>query len=252
MLAPASEWTPRVSEFPVSLDNQHSRTDFVIKHRAQPIYLVAECKRANPALAAWCFIQASYVPIHEWSTGANIEGLQQMIVSGGRGVFSRLWHIGSAPDDIYHLGLPFKTNALGDPCAQGREDIESAVGQLCRAVNGLINFFYHRQQLFNIEDGVAFLPVLFTTAKLYVTDFALGNADPQTGDLDLSQHPVQERQWLFYHYHQSQGLKHHVPTSGPSRTLEDVLYYDYVKTIAIVNIDGVEAFLRRPVAIVPV
>ena len=51
-------WYLQATEFPVEVGEKHTRIDFVLKYGSRNVYLVAECKRANPALSNWCFIRA--------------------------------------------------------------------------------------------------------------------------------------------------------------------------------------------------
>lgn len=46
-----SAWRFMVSEFPVEVQEQGTRIDFILKHRSMPTYMLAECKRANPAVS---------------------------------------------------------------------------------------------------------------------------------------------------------------------------------------------------------
>src|SRR5438067_1519637 len=58
-----SVWRFEVSEFPVTTQHDSTRIDFVLKagSKETPILMIVECKRANPALANWCFIHAPAV-----------------------------------------------------------------------------------------------------------------------------------------------------------------------------------------------
>ena len=63
-----SKWRFEVAEFPVQVQGVNTKIDFVLQHGGtsrhnppQPCYLLAECKRANPALSNWCFVRAPYV-----------------------------------------------------------------------------------------------------------------------------------------------------------------------------------------------
>ena len=61
-----SPWIFEVAEFPVNASGRDTQVDFILRHCDKPIYLIAECKRANPALADWCFAKAPYVG-HNWT-----------------------------------------------------------------------------------------------------------------------------------------------------------------------------------------
>jgi hypothetical protein len=58
----SASWIPKVPEFPVEVQGHDTRIDFILKHARLPFYLVAECKRANPSLANWCFAKMDITP----------------------------------------------------------------------------------------------------------------------------------------------------------------------------------------------
>src|SRR5579885_3410041 len=55
-----SPWYPVVPEFGVEAKGRDTRIDFVLGTRGMTLFLVCECKRANPAIANWCFAQADW------------------------------------------------------------------------------------------------------------------------------------------------------------------------------------------------
>src|SRR5688500_12031654 len=59
----SSEETPWVfdgAEVPVVAGNIPVHIDFILRSKTQQTYLIAECKRADPATARWCFVRAPY------------------------------------------------------------------------------------------------------------------------------------------------------------------------------------------------
>ena len=53
-----SRWGYSTFEFPVDVQGAGTRVDFILKNYVKYIYMIAECKRANPALSNWCFAKA--------------------------------------------------------------------------------------------------------------------------------------------------------------------------------------------------
>src|SRR4051812_35520208 len=53
-----SIWSPVVPEFPVEARGHETRIDVILKGTRRSLYIVAECKRVNPALSQWCFVQS--------------------------------------------------------------------------------------------------------------------------------------------------------------------------------------------------
>lgn len=241
-----SPWIPSVMEFPVSVQSDGTRVDVILQHETARLYLIGECKRVNPALSNWCFIRAPFLRSGTPGTGSAIE----MLGFDDRGIQTTAVPYNVAPDDVYHVALEVKTNLKGDPCSSGRGEIESASTQVCRALNGMINLFGQNSRLFDLRQGMGFLPVIFTTANLFVSQGNLEQADVETGKLDISNFPLKPSKWLYYHYPQSPGLKHSILSGDRSRTLQDILYHTYVKTIAIVSADGIPEFLSQPIDLV--
>ncbi len=55
-----SNWFPLTAEFPVRVQGADTRIDLVLEHRRRGRFLVVETKRANPALAYWCFAKSGF------------------------------------------------------------------------------------------------------------------------------------------------------------------------------------------------
>lgn len=61
-----SRWFFEAAEFPVSVGGFDTRIDFILRSQdPSDIYwdcfLIAECKRVDPALSNWCFVRTPYV-----------------------------------------------------------------------------------------------------------------------------------------------------------------------------------------------
>ena len=89
----------------------------------------------------------------------------------------------------------------------------------------------------------SFLPVIFTTAKLWVCDYDISEADIESGKVNLGEAKLEERKWLFYQYAQSPDLKHPYSFTGLESDMSHILYADYTRTIPIVNSEGIKDFL---------
>ncbi|MET0753010.1 MAG: hypothetical protein ABWZ66_06540, partial [Pyrinomonadaceae bacterium] len=59
-IARQTEWRLYGTEIPVKVNGQVIHIDFVLKHKTAEVYLIAECKRAEPAKANWCFVKAPF------------------------------------------------------------------------------------------------------------------------------------------------------------------------------------------------
>ncbi len=82
----------------------------------------------------------------------------------------------------YRYGFALRTENPGDGKGPTTSAIDDAIAQVFRGTSGLINHLFSRQP-FTAEGKTTFLPVVFTTAELWVTDTDLSRADLSTGEL---------------------------------------------------------------------
>jgi hypothetical protein len=236
----SSQWVAQVPEFPVEVQGYGTRIDFILKHAGLPVYLVAECKRVNPALANWCFVKTAFTPAIDQAQHVTIEGIR---VDASGQPSTSIQHLVHS-NEIFHLAVEVKSDDKGDVSGQGRGTIEEAAAQVCRGLSGLINFLGSRPGNFE-GDRVLLLPVIFTTAKIWTSNIDLGSASLEDGKITLRESEIQEKAWIFYQYHQSPGLKHSVLAREQSTSLDKVLYNEYVRNIAVVSSNGIADFLER-------
>jgi hypothetical protein len=236
-----SKWLFEAAEFPVQVQKEGTRIDFILKLQESPIYLLAECKRANPALSNWCFARAPYVRRNRTS----FEPLSIEYATYKESVFleSSARH-GVDLKNAYHIAIEVKSNRKGEPYSTGRGAIEAAATQVCRGLNGMIDFAAGNENFLTMQMEAYFLPVIFTTAQVWTSEVDLSLANIESGDLDLEEVHLEEKDWIFYQYHLSPGIKHPHKPLIPSATLGGVLDSEYIRSIAIVTSSGIESFLR--------
>jgi hypothetical protein len=242
-----SSWRFEVAEFPVKVDNRGTRIDFVLMHKEYPLLMVAECKRSNPAYAWWCFIRAPY---ERSGRSADQPMVEQLVYFNGKlsGVKGVALGIGSITG--YHIALPVATGQKGDSGGQPRQMIEDAATQVIRSTNGLINFLGDRRAsviggLNDRQWNAHIMNVVFTTAQLWTTDAELSATDLATGQVKPDQLSLATCPFVAYQYHVTPDIRHHVSLAGSGATLGEALDSDSVRTIFIVSVDGIEAFMRR-------
>lgn len=236
----ASQWAFVAAEFPVQVQGEGTRIDFVLRLRHSPIYLLAECKRANPALSNWCFARAPYVRRNRTTEPLFLECAEH----DEDGFLYAAARRGLRQEDAYHVALEVKSDKKGDPYGAGRGAIEEAATQICRGLNGMIEFVAANGRILSSQMNAYFLPVIFTTARIWASDVDLASADVENGNIDFSEYSLAEKPWVFYQYHLSPGIKHsYSPAERPS-AMGDLLDSLYVRTIAIVAASGIESFLR--------
>ena len=261
-----SPWRMEVVEYPVEVRGTPIHIDFIL-HNADPTcLLIAECKRANPAFSDWCFAKAPYPNrlrkvIRESITRPRTSAA--VVVSADPDAI--IYRADS--ERIYELALEVRSRAGSDPGSDrikgdpgnGKGTLTKAVEQVIRGMNGLIEHLSTRLQLLldllggadNLGKPLVFIPVVFTTARLWTTDADISLADIQDGVLKERALRASEVPWLYYQYHQSPGIKHALPITStrPERgdtTLQQVLNTEYARTVAIVGPTGIDPFLTEP------
>ncbi len=233
-----SKWEFEASEFPVCVRDQDTRIDFVLKCTSEWL-MVAECKRADPKFSNWCFVRA---PSVKRNHGVEMLMVDRVEVRGlvvgvqGVGLKRKLDNV------AYHIGFPLKSREPNGESSGSRNAIEEAAGQVCRGLNGLIELLLARPPDF-IGNYAALLPVIFTTAKLWVSNCNLASANVEDGSITLPEGDLVEAPWICYQYHVSPRLKHSRELLQHPSELAGALSAYYVRTIPIVNAAGIESFL---------
>lgn len=237
-----SPWRLPTNEFPVECNGLATRIDVVLKHRSNSIWLVCECKRANPKFSDWCFVNSPFTERGQMANQIYCECLTWPDQDASP--IAQANPLYSASDNVFHLGLELKGEGKGDAQGKPRGGIEDAVTQVMKGLNGLVSFLATSDRASSLK-VMNLIPVVVTTASLWSSDVDLSNADLKTGEIDLKDSGLQPRKWLWYQYPQSPGLKHslqQLQSESYDDLLAEALYAKYVRPVAIVNAAGLEAF----------
>ena len=233
-----SYWVLQAAEFPVSAGDKVTHIDFVCSSRRRLTYLVAECKRADPARARWCFVRAPFT----WRAPRPNDAVFEEVTYRPRKFQARACLV-QANRPVYHLGLELKTGMKGD----GRDRtqaINDATTQVLRGTSGLINQVCVDKGPTHEPAALSrFLPVIFTTAELWVSDTDLSEAELETGKVDLGR--AQQVQWLWFNHNQTPALQHGLTRHEVSEDLSAALRHQFTRTIAIVSPSGIDEFLSH-------
>ena len=194
-------WGPPTSEFPVVVGPDTVHIDFVVSghskwSRPTPVYLVGECKRVDRKFSRWGFVCAPFaeeeIVFDRFIFRPPSDLRTEPVVN----------YSGSRP---YHLGLPIKGEAPGDSGPSGSGAINEATAQVLRGGGGFIN------HIFGPRDGeglmhFAFLPVIFTTAELWVTEVDISSAELTTGDVQNLE--SEKKDWIWFNHNRCPRLRH--------------------------------------------
>jgi hypothetical protein len=238
--AQRASWVLDAAEFPVVTGGSTTHIDFILRSRSHQTYLVAECKRVDPARARWCFVRAPYT----WRNRREGEVIFDQFVYQPPNLLDQQPRIVSMDRGIYHLGFELKTDAPGEGLAQSSQAINQAMSQVLRATSGLINHHFERsRRSFTTKGMVRFIPVVFTTAQVWVTDVDLGSADIATGDLPTEAVRAQATDWIWCNHNRSPLLRADLEWAHLSGELARELRLEFTRTIAIVGPEGIDKFL---------
>lgn len=239
-----SPWLFEAAEFPSEVQGKGTRIDFILKFKNARIFILAECKRVNPKFSNWCFVKAPYVRCNRSSESYFVDHVEfnQYDPHNVCKVTGQRFKSWISEERAYHIGLVIKSQSTKGESGKSENDaIEQAATQICRGLNGLIELLPKRPQLIKAE--ITFLPVIFTTATLYTCDCKLNLSDIKDGKLDLSDEELTQKDWVFYQYNISPGIKHSSKPEQISDEFANILDYDYVRTIPIVTPKGIANFL---------
>jgi len=150
---------------------------------------------------------------------------------------------------IYHIGVEVKSvrpDDKGDSHDKGRGAIEDAATQICRGLNGMVESWVQKLGAIRNEMKTAFLPVIFTTAHLWVSDVDLSASELETGKINFTNTTFVKKPWIIYQYHMTPNLKHLYPGSQQKYdSIGEFMESEYIRSIAIVNPAGIREFLTE-------
>ncbi|MCK6478683.1 MAG: hypothetical protein L6R43_00625 [Planctomycetes bacterium] len=254
-----SPWMHQVSEYPVEVSGAQTRIDIVFGVWSDAVggfikYLVAECKRVDPAVGRWLFARAPLVRRNGDPKAILVETLQRFDTGAHhRGICAGFRTLHSS-DDIYHVAMEARTEEKGDGTGTRSGAVEDAATQVMRGLNGLIEGIAQDPEVLPIHRDITLVPVVFTTAELWATETDLAEAELSTGRVSVSEAHVRCRKWLWYQYHPSPSLRHSVKRyfapSGSPRWQEGLaphLDREFARAIAVVGPDGIDDFLQSSI-----
>jgi len=242
-----SRWIFDGVEFPVTTAGQVTHVDFILRSRTGRTLMIAEYKRVDPAKALWCFAKTPYTWRNANSDELAFDELEVYVDKR----MSRSAHFAYARKPLFQLGVELRTGQQGDGLGQSRA-INEAITQVLRGKSGLINHLCesirttdHRSMGIESNKRIRFIPVIFTTAQIWITEVDLTNADLTTGNL-TNHLEAKPADWIWFTHNQTSNLRPEYYWR-PETSAMDGFSYDlrreFARSIAIVSPSGVDAFL---------
>ena len=250
-----TKWIIEATEFPVSLVSQavheETRIDLVLKRRVRAHnvdwHIPVECKRANPDYKTWVFFNqrpriendsggSLYIQAGELVGGWDRKGdvpLQKFVTQ-----FSPP-EPADVPTFTYYLETRENPPSKAGSSASTKT-LEDAFNQVTLGLIGLGRQL-HRSQHFSFR----IVPVVVTTAEVFVADFNIGDVSLQRGEISRANLKLRPLDWLVVNYAISDVISQFAElTRDPARTLGEHLSTFVLRSIFVVRADKMEAFLN--------
>ncbi len=248
-----TKWGVLTKEYPISTKAKDTRIDIVLKDTSSSrhqIYAIVECKRVNPTRGYWLFGN----PLGTYSQPLLISLRAGYSRSGNYSVHYAqlklpLDDIATDLIDNWWLEISKKGKQKYDASP---DPIEKAFTQVCIGVSGMAQEQEIQCRKNPEELSAVFIPVIITTAPLYVATYELKDVDLASGRINRDkiyfgprgQEP-ESYDWLLIDYGASrslspEGLDEHVEGISPVE-LEEY----HKRSIFVVNSEHIVNFFAR-------
>lgn len=241
----AHRWQVSGTEVPVQVNGQDHHIDFVLQLHSMfqeypTRFIVVECKRADPAVAEWCFALRDSDPpkmlISQYN-GKVANGHSAMSTV----TFSPGHDDRQTPLPVAHIGFELKGNETGDGTGKV---LDQALNQVIRGTSGLINRLPAWLGPDLKKSVFVVFPLIVTTARLFVADRPLSGSDLHTGLIDSLEVRPANAVWLDVHA--SRSMLPDEDTDWPRGwgVVERAVRHAHRRSVLIANVAGLSVALR--------
>ncbi len=247
-----TKWRVHTTEYPVSIKDRDSRVDIILRDESSgshQIYAIVECKRVNPTRGYWLF-------------GNPLGTYSQPLLINLRGEYLRS---GNYSIHLAQLKLPFDDIATdlisnwwleigrkGNKRYASPNPIEDAFIQACIGVSGTAQELELQWKKDPQELSTLFIPVVITSAPLYVATYDLKDVDLVSGSISRDKiyfgprgQEAEKMEWLLVDYGASRSisperLDEHIEGISPVE-LEEY----HKRSIFVVNSEHIVKFFAK-------
>ena len=250
----ASGFTIESKEYQVSVAGQDTVIDFILSHAAPtPFYLVFECKRANLQYVRWVFANARELLNREDFFLTTKIGYQ--LPRGSKRIHfktAKLRLIKTPPVIISDIGIEVANQAPKNKKSGITENIYSACQQVLTGISGLAREHASHVTRSGAEEVLLpqyFVPIVVTSAELFVVDYSSSDVSLESGTLDLEKSTTQSVPYLISDVPVREGIQITTPEQfhthdDPPPTENHRLMYK-TKSVAIVQAKSLILFLNQ-------
>jgi hypothetical protein len=233
------------AEVPLGLAEQDVHADFIFRCQRKHLYLVGECKRADPAVSHWGFARSRY------SIGIDapvtVDELHFPRADEDR-LALRVSRISTTSGRPFQVGITVKTPRTGDGVAKDRRAITDCVTQVARATNGFLHLCAENARLVRADFGdapVRVVSAIFTTARLSTARDDLSIADLASGHLPDAA-TFDDTLWLWHQHALTPSMQAKIQgrfVAEKQMTWGAYFRESAVRSIAVVSTGGIHDFL---------
>ena len=246
-----TEWRVQTEEYPVSANVKDTRVDIVLRDTStdggnHQLYAIVECKRVNPTLGYWLFGN----PLGTYSQPLLINLKAGDSKSGNYSInYAQLScsfdGVAAYLIDNWWLEIGKK----GSKRYSSPNPIEDAFIQACIGVSGIVQELELQCKKDPQKLSTLFIPVVITTAPLYVAVYDLRDVDLVSGNINRDKvyfgprgQKPEKKKWLLIDYGASRSisperLDEHIQGISPVE-LEEY----HKRSIFVVNSESIVEF----------
>lgn len=204
----ATGWEVKASEYPVSLGEQETKVDIVLRSKIESspeLYALIECKRADPSYVYWLF-GAPGLPFGSAlcsTLGFECREIRTVTPYRVSRLVERL-HFEISTNGVESWLEAKKSSARRSSTPQ---NIENAFVQVLKGVGGFAEEQIGQRSKSRELFKSFFVPVVVTTAQLYVAYYETKNIDLSAGKISKDKvnfgpkdQPAMEVEWVLLDY----------------------------------------------------
>ncbi len=255
--ADRTKWVVLTKEYPVSTNVKDTRIDIVLRDTSvdrRQIYAIVECKRVNPTRGFWLFGN----PLGAYSQPLLISLREEEFSSTGRHVEKHVKYaqlklpfddIATYLIDNWWLEISKKGKQKYDASPK---PIEDAFTQVCIGVSGIAQEQENQWRKNPETFSALFIPVVITTAPLYVATYDLKDVDLVSGSIHRDKvyfgprgQEAEKMEWLLVDY----GASRSISPEGLGKEVEGIspveLEEYHKRSIFVINSEYIVKFFAR-------
>jgi hypothetical protein len=201
-------WEVKAYEYPVSLAGQDTKVDIILRSKTQnspELYALLECKRADPSYIYWLF-GAPGLPFE--NAFCSTLGLElREIRADQHPHINRLHTRLKFTLMTYGVRNWMEAKKSSNRRTSTPQNIENAFGQVLKGVEGFAQEQLNQRTKSHVLFKTYFIPVVITTASLYVAYYELTDIDLYTGKISRDKvlfgakgKSAEEDKWVLLNY----------------------------------------------------